>query len=67
MANDAQSGHQINFVKNDHLQQNVYFYFLFGFGLVQWVEGDVEDHFVALLEAEEKDLVRFVFLEIPEF
>ena len=42
---------------------NAYFYFLFCFVLVQWVEGDVEDHFVALLEAEEKDLVIFAFLE----
>ena len=47
--------------------KNAYFYFLFCFGLVQWVEVGVEDHFVALLEAEEKDLVRFAFLEISEF
>ena len=46
---------------------NAYFYFLFFFCLVQWVEVDLEDHFVALVEAEEKDLVKFAFLEISEF
>ena len=49
------------------MHQNAYFYFLFCFGLVQWVEGDVEDHFDALVEAEEKDLVRFVFWENLNF
>ena len=49
------------------MHQNAYFYFLFCFCLVQWVEVDLEDHFVALLEAEEKDLVKFVFWEISEF
>ena len=34
---------------------NAYFYFLFCFCLVQWVEVDLEDHFDALVEAEEID------------
>ena len=46
---------------------NAYFYFLFCFCLVQWVEVDLEYHFDALVEAEEIDLVRFAFLEISEF
>ena len=57
----------MNLVKNDHMHLDAYFYFLFCFGWVQWVEVDVEDHFVALLEAKEKDLVKFAFWEISEF
>ena len=56
----------MNLVKNDHMHLNAYFYFLFCFCLVQWVDVDLEDHFVALLEAEEKDLVKFAFWEISE-
>ena len=43
------------------------FIFFFCFCLVQWVEFDLEYHFVAVVEAEEKDLVRFVFWEMSEF
>ena len=36
-ATRAQSGHQMNLVKNDHFHLGLSFYFLFGFSLIQWV------------------------------